>query len=125
MPGLQNKISISKRDGANMRIIILSYEESDKVWLFRSENKKYLFVSDANLYLEGNELHLYGYKSNAKLISLCGKINGEIKKISLTDYNGKWVILFFYPADFTFICPTELGELADRYQEFKDLNQCL
>jgi len=48
-------------------------------------------------------------------------INGEIKKISLLDYNGKWVILFFYPADFTFICPTELGELADRYEEFKSL----
>jgi len=87
VPGLQNKISISKRDGANMRIIILSYEESDKVWLFRSENKKYLFVSDANLYLEGNELHLYGYKSNAKLISLCGKINGEIKTESNVDFH--------------------------------------
>ena len=48
-------------------------------------------------------------------------INGEIKKISLSDYNGKWVILFFYPADFTFICPTELGELADKYEEFKSL----
>lgn len=48
-------------------------------------------------------------------------INGEIKKISLEDYKGKWVILFFYPADFTFICPTELGELADRYEEFKSL----
>jgi NADH-dependent peroxiredoxin subunit C len=48
-------------------------------------------------------------------------VNGEIKKISLSDYNGKWVILFFYPADFTFICPTELGELADRYNEFTSL----
>lgn len=48
-------------------------------------------------------------------------INNEIKKISLLEYRGKWVILFFYPADFTFICPTELGELADRYEEFKKL----
>lgn len=48
-------------------------------------------------------------------------INGEIKKISLSDYKGKWVILFFYPADFTFVCPTELGELADKYEEFKKL----
>ena len=46
-------------------------------------------------------------------------INDEIKKISLIDYRGKWVILFFYPADFTFVCPTELGELADHYAEFK------
>lgn len=48
-------------------------------------------------------------------------LNGEIKKINLTDYKGKWVILFFYPADFTFVCPTELGELAKHYEELKDL----
>jgi len=49
-------------------------------------------------------------------------IDGDTKKISLKDYEGKWVILFFYPADFTFVCPTELGELADNYDEFKKLN---
>ncbi|MEZ5358913.1 MAG: alkyl hydroperoxide reductase subunit C [Candidatus Zixiibacteriota bacterium] len=43
---------------------------------------------------------------------------GEIKKISLNDYKGKWTILFFYPADFTFVCPTELGDLADNYKKF-------
>lgn len=48
--------------------------------------------------------------------------NDEIKKIRLADYKGKWVVLFFYPADFTFVCPTELGELADQYDEFKKLN---
>ncbi len=46
-------------------------------------------------------------------------INDEIKKISLSDYRGKWVVLFFYPADFTFVCPTELGELADHYETFR------
>ncbi|VVB77777.1 Peroxiredoxin [uncultured archaeon] len=45
----------------------------------------------------------------------------EIKKISLSDFKGKWLILFFYPADFTFVCPTELGELADRSEEFRKL----
>lgn len=44
------------------------------------------------------------------------------KKIKLSDYKGKWVILFFYPADFTFVCPTELGDLASRYEEIKKLN---
>jgi peroxiredoxin (alkyl hydroperoxide reductase subunit C) len=44
-----------------------------------------------------------------------------VKKIRLSDYNGKWLIVVFYPADFTFICPTELGELADRYETFKRL----
>ena len=46
----------------------------------------------------------------------------EIKKINLADYGGKWVILFFYPADFTFVCPTELGDLAKKYKGFKKLN---
>jgi len=48
-------------------------------------------------------------------------VNGEIKKISLKDFRGKWVVLFFYPADFTFVCPTELGELADNYSKIKEL----
>ncbi|MAG38702.1 peroxiredoxin [Candidatus Woesearchaeota archaeon] len=47
--------------------------------------------------------------------------NNEIKKVSLKDYEGKWTVLFFYPADFTFICPTELGELANKYDELKKL----
>jgi len=46
----------------------------------------------------------------------------NVKKINLKDYHGKWVILFFYPADFTFVCPTELGDLADKYEEIKKLN---
>jgi len=45
----------------------------------------------------------------------------EIKKIKLSDYNGKWLVLLFYPADFTFICPTELEEAANYYNEFKSL----
>jgi len=49
-------------------------------------------------------------------------INNEIKKISLSDYKGKWVVLFFYPADFTFVCPTELGSLADNYEKIKSIN---
>nr|AQS34399.1 hypothetical protein [uncultured archaeon] len=47
--------------------------------------------------------------------------NGGTKKVSLSDYIGKWVIIFFYPADFTFVCPTELGEMADMYEKFKKL----
>lgn len=47
--------------------------------------------------------------------------NGETKKVSLTDFKDKWVILVFYPADFTFVCPTELGDLADNYQKFVEM----
>ena len=49
-------------------------------------------------------------------------VGNDTKKVSLSDYKGKWVVLFFYPADFTFICPTELGDLADKYEEFKSIN---
>ena len=47
--------------------------------------------------------------------------NEEIKRIKLSDYKGKWLVLIFYPADFTFICPTELEEAANYYEEFKKL----
>ncbi|MFC1653595.1 peroxiredoxin [Patescibacteria group bacterium] len=42
----------------------------------------------------------------------------EIKKVKLSDYKGKWLVMLFYPADFTFVCPTELEEAADKYDEF-------
>lgn len=45
--------------------------------------------------------------------------NEKTKKVKLSEFKGKWVVMVFYPADFTFICPTELGELADRYEKFK------
>lgn len=45
----------------------------------------------------------------------------KITRVNLDDLKGKWVALVFYPADFTFVCPTELGELADYYGEFKKL----
>jgi alkyl hydroperoxide reductase subunit AhpC len=46
---------------------------------------------------------------------------GEFKEISLTDYAGRWLILFFYPRDFTFVCPTELRGFAKHEEEFKAL----
>ena len=49
-------------------------------------------------------------------------VNKEEKKVYLNDYRGKWMVLVFYPADFTFICPTELGETADLYERFKAEN---
>lgn len=46
--------------------------------------------------------------------------DNSFKEISLSDYRGKWVVLFFYPLDFTFVCPTEITALSDRHGEFKD-----
>ncbi|WP_061296437.1 peroxiredoxin [Leptospira interrogans] len=45
----------------------------------------------------------------------------EIKEIKLSDYKGKWVVLFFYPLDFTFVCPTEIIEYDNKLAEFKKL----
>ena len=47
--------------------------------------------------------------------------NGEFKTISSEDVKGKWAIFFFYPADFTFVCPTELVDLAEKYEHLKSL----
>lgn len=47
--------------------------------------------------------------------------NEKIKKLKLSDYKGKWLVLIFYPADFTFVCPTELEDAAKYYKEFKKL----
>lgn len=45
--------------------------------------------------------------------------NGEFREVSKKDVLGKWSVFFFYPADFTFVCPTELEDLADLYSEFQ------
>lgn len=45
--------------------------------------------------------------------------NEQFKKASLSDFRGKWLVLMFYPADFTFVCPTELSEAARKYDEFR------
>ncbi len=47
--------------------------------------------------------------------------NNEFKTVTKDDVLGKWSVFFFYPADFTFICPTELEDLANKYEQFKAL----
>ncbi|KAL4424932.1 hypothetical protein ABPG77_009661 [Micractinium sp. CCAP 211/92] len=54
--------------------------------------------------------------------SLPAVVDGEVKQVSLADYKGKYVILFFYPKDFTFVCPTEIIAFSDRAKEFEALN---
>jgi peroxiredoxin 2/4 len=48
-------------------------------------------------------------------------VDQEFKTIKLSDYRGKYVVLFFYPLDFTFVCPTEITAFSDRFDEFKQL----
>jgi peroxiredoxin (alkyl hydroperoxide reductase subunit C) len=47
--------------------------------------------------------------------------NGSFKTVTNQDVLGKWAIFFFYPADFTFVCPTELGDMADKYAKFREM----
>src|SRR6201994_2373695 len=47
--------------------------------------------------------------------------NGDFQTVTEESLKGKWSVFVFYPADFTFVCPTELGDLADRYADFKKL----
>jgi peroxiredoxin (alkyl hydroperoxide reductase subunit C) len=47
--------------------------------------------------------------------------NGKFVPVSEADLKGKWSVVFFYPADFTFVCPTELGDMADHYAELKKM----
>ncbi|MFA5106357.1 MAG: peroxiredoxin [Candidatus Micrarchaeia archaeon] len=49
-------------------------------------------------------------------------VGGEFKKIGNDDFKGKWVVLFFYPRDFTFVCPTEIRGFASAAAEFEKLN---
>jgi peroxiredoxin (alkyl hydroperoxide reductase subunit C) len=49
-------------------------------------------------------------------------LNGEFKKVSLSDFKGKKVVLFFYPLDFTFVCPTEIVAFTDKIEEFRKRN---
>jgi alkyl hydroperoxide reductase subunit AhpC len=51
-----------------------------------------------------------------------GYFQGKIQNFSLKDYKGKWVVLFTYPLDFTFVCPTEIQQFSEKFESFKKLN---
>ncbi|MBI4714178.1 peroxiredoxin [Candidatus Uhrbacteria bacterium] len=48
--------------------------------------------------------------------------DGDFVEVDLNDYKNKWLVLFFYPLDFTFVCPTEITGFSMRHEEFKQLN---
>lgn len=49
-------------------------------------------------------------------------VGNDFKEVTKQDILGKWSVFFFYPADFTFVCPTELEDLANKYEEFKKID---
>lgn len=70
--------------------------------------------------MEGIKMSLIGKK--VKDFEVQAYQKEEFITVSKSDILGKWAIFFFYPADFTFVCPTELEDLADYYKEFKEMN---
>lgn len=64
-------------------------------------------------------IQVQGAAPGFKATAVVGK---EFKEISLSDFKGKWLVLFFYPLDFTFVCPTEITAFNDKLPEFKKLN---
>ncbi len=64
-------------------------------------------------------MSLVGQK--APEFTLDAVVNGDFAQVKLSDFKGKYVVLFFYPLDYTFVCPTEIAAFADRYEEFQKL----
>lgn len=60
---------------------------------------------------------------NSKIpdFSVQAYVNDSFKTVTQNDLKGKWAVFFFYPADFTFVCPTELGDMADNYEKLKSM----
>jgi peroxiredoxin (alkyl hydroperoxide reductase subunit C) len=60
---------------------------------------------------------------NTKVVdfSVQAYVNDSFKTVTQADLKGKWSVFFFYPADFTFVCPTELGDMADHYEKFRSM----
>jgi len=88
IPGISSFIKIINTAGTEQRVIVLSYEESDRVWLFNLNGKKQLFISDANLYLNHNQLHIFGPRNNFKIIQLSE--NSHLKTPDFSKQSGEY-----------------------------------
>jgi len=76
-PGLNNVITIQCENGEQKQIIILNKKEAKQAWLFKDGDRKWLFISDANLYLRGDRLHAYGSSNQFKISKLSDDLNSE------------------------------------------------
>lgn len=90
--------------------------------VLRSVFKRSSFIRYSNSYI--NNINKRSFAAaiggSAPSFTATAVVNGRFENINLEDYKGKWVVLFFYPLDFTFVCPTEITEFSDRISEFKD-----
>ena len=68
------------------------------------------------------EIHMSLINKKLEDFSVQAYHDGDFKEVTLEDVKGKWSIFFFYPADFTFVCPTELADLQDNYAKLQEIN---
>ncbi|XP_048194094.1 thioredoxin-dependent peroxide reductase, mitochondrial [Perognathus longimembris pacificus] len=80
-----------------------------------STQAKFAFSTSSSSYAPAVTQHAPYFKGTAV-------VNGEFKELSLDDFKGKYLVLFFYPLDFTFVCPTEIVAFSDKANEFHDVN---
>uniref|UniRef100_A0A8C9BQQ0 Thioredoxin-dependent peroxide reductase, mitochondrial n=1 Tax=Phocoena sinus TaxID=42100 RepID=A0A8C9BQQ0_PHOSS len=80
-----------------------------------SAQAKFAFSTSSSCHAPAVTQHAPYFKGTAV-------VNGEFKEISLDDFKGKYLVLFFYPLDFTFVCPTEIIAFSDKANEFHDVN---
>jgi len=69
----------------------------------------------------GVQAHMLRINDRMPAMEVDAYYQNNITRINLSDYRGKWMVFIFYPADFTFVCPTELEEMASLYKNFTDL----
>ncbi|ELR51278.1 PREDICTED: thioredoxin-dependent peroxide reductase, mitochondrial [Bison bison bison] len=80
-----------------------------------SDQAKFAFSTSSSYHAPAVTQHAPYFKGTAV-------VSGEFKEISLDDFKGKYLVLFFYPLDFTFVCPTEIIAFSDKASEFHDVN---
>ncbi|XP_029788535.1 thioredoxin-dependent peroxide reductase, mitochondrial [Suricata suricatta] len=80
-----------------------------------SAQAKFAFSTSSSYHAPAVTQHAPYFKGTAV-------VNGEFKDLSLDDFKGKYLVLFFYPLDFTFVCPTEIVAFSDKANEFHDVN---
>ncbi|XP_044518532.1 thioredoxin-dependent peroxide reductase, mitochondrial isoform X3 [Gracilinanus agilis] len=85
------------------------------VILTSATSPKLAFSTSTSTYVPAVTQHAPHFKGTAV-------VNGEFREISLDDFKGKYLVLFFYPLDFTFVCPTEIVAFSDKANEFHDVN---
>ena len=105
-------------------------KDIDEYKLNIEDKNKFSIVDDKLLSKDAELLEVGSYKLSMKYkdkeiqfqIKVEDTKKPEFKTVTKADVLGKWSVFFFYPADFTFVCPTELEDLANKYEEFKEIN---